>query len=88
MFEGLRRNDEGNNVFANLKKMLEKKSLLGVGCPAHILDNCSHHGAERMDTDIENIISKIYQYFHIYIVRTKHLKEYCEFAEVEYSSLS
>lgn len=86
MFGGLKRNEEGNNVFANLKKMLEK-SLIGVGCPAHILNNCVHHGAERMDIDIENIINKIYQYFHIYTVRTEKLKEYCEFAEVEYRKL-
>lgn len=40
-----------------------------------------------MYTDIENIINKIYLYFHIYTVRTKQLKEYCEFAEVEYRKL-
>lgn len=85
MFGGLKRNEEGNNVFAHLK-MLEK-SLIGVGCPAHILNNCVHHGAERMEIDIENIINKIYQYFHIYTVRSEKLKEYFEFAEVEYRKL-
>ena len=84
MFGGLKHNEEGKNVFTNLKKMLEKKLLIGVGCPAHIFSNYVHYGAERMDIDIENIINKIYQYFHIYTVRTEQLKEYCEFDEVEY----
>ena len=84
MFGVLKHNEEGKNVFTNLKKMLEKKLLIGVGCPAHILNNCVHHGPERMDIDIRNIINKIYQHFHIYTVRTEQRKEYCEFAEVEY----
>ncbi|XP_076807661.1 uncharacterized protein LOC143450824 [Clavelina lepadiformis] len=47
MFGGLRRNEQGNNVFAKLKKMLNP-SLIGVGCSAHVLNNCIHHGAERL----------------------------------------
>ena len=58
MFGGLRRNEQGNNVFAKLKKMLNP-SLIGVGCSAHVLNNCIHHGAERMNIDIENNINKI-----------------------------
>ena len=38
MFGGLRRNQQGNNVFARLKKMLNP-SLIGVGCLAHVLNN-------------------------------------------------
>ena len=74
MFVGLRRNEQGNNVFAKLKKMLNP-SLIGVGCSAHVLNNCIHHGGERMNIDIENNINKIYQYFSIYTVRTEQLKE-------------
>ena len=76
MFGGIRRNEQGNNVFANLKKMLNP-SL-----------NCIHHGAERMNIDIENNIIKIYQYFSIYTVRTEQLKEYYEFANCEYKRLA
>ena len=83
MFGGLRRNELGNNVFAKLKKTLSA-SLIGVGCPAHVLNNCIHYGAERMSIDIETIINKIYQYFSIYTVRTVKLKGYSVFAEVEY----
>ena len=85
-FGGLRRDADGNNVFANLKRLLHA-SLIGVGCSAHILNNCIHHAAERMSVDIENIIFKIYQYFHIYTVRTEKLKEYCEFVDIEYRTL-
>lgn len=31
----------------------------------HVLNSCVHHGADTLDVDIENIIFKIYQYFHI-----------------------
>ncbi|CAM2113191.1 unnamed protein product [Caretta caretta] len=87
MFGGLQLDEDGKNAFANLKKLLQKRTLIGVGCPAHILNNCVHHAAERMNVDIENIIFKIYQYFHVYTVRTKRLKEYCEFVDVEYRKL-
>jgi hypothetical protein len=83
-FGGTRRDEGGNNVFAHLKRLLQNKTLIGVGCPAHILNNCVHHGADRLNVDIENIIFKIYQYFHIYTVRTESLKEYCDFVDVEY----
>ena len=59
MFGGLRRNEQGNNVFAKLKEMINP-SLIGVGCSAHVLNKCIHHGAERMNIDIENNINKIY----------------------------
>ena len=64
MFGRLRRNKKGNNVFAKLKNMLNP-SLIGVGCSAHVLNNCIYHEAERMTIDIENNINKIYQYFSI-----------------------
>ena len=83
MFIGLRRNEQGNNVFAKLKKMLNP-SLIGVGCLAYVLNNCIHHGAERMNIEIENNNNKIYQYFSIYTSETEHLKVYCEFANCEY----
>ena len=53
MFGGLRRNEQGNNVFAKSKKMLNLL-LIGVGYSAHDLNNCIHHGAEKMQIDIEN----------------------------------
>ena len=79
MFGGLRRNEQGNNVFAKLKKMLNLL-LIGVGCSAQVLNNCIHHWAERINLDIENTINKIYSYFSIYTVRTEQRKEYYKFA--------
>ena len=86
MLGGLRRNEQGNNVFAKLRKMLNA-SLIGFGCSAHVMNSCIHHGAERMNIDIENNINRIYQYFSIYTIRTEQLKEYCEFANCEYKRL-
>ncbi|KAG8146513.1 hypothetical protein E2320_013667 [Naja naja] len=79
--------DEARTVFAQLKKALQRETLIRVYCPAHILHNCIHHGADALEVDVENIILKIYQYFNIYTVRTESLQEYCEFVEVEYKRL-
>lgn len=87
MFGGIRRDCEGRNVFAKLKKDLHNESLIGVGCPAHILNNCVHQAADTLEIDVENIIFKIYQYFHIYTVRTEQLKEYSQFVDIEYKKL-
>ena len=62
-------------------------SLIRVGGPSRVLNNCIHHGAERMNIDIENNINKIYRYFSIYTVRTEQPKEYCEFVNCEYKRL-
>ncbi|KAH1179672.1 hypothetical protein KIL84_005722 [Mauremys mutica] len=40
-----------------------------------------------MNVDIENIIFKIYECFHIYSAQTEQLKEHCEFVDVEYRKL-
>ncbi|XP_070807004.1 uncharacterized protein [Pituophis catenifer annectens] len=87
MFGELRQDEEARTVLAKLKKSLQRETLIGVYCPAHILHNCIHHGADALEVDVENIILKIYQYFHIYAVRTEPLHEYCEFVEVEYKRL-
>jgi hypothetical protein len=85
-FGGVRRQADGNNVFAKLQRMKSNANLaplVGIGCPAHVLNNAVHP-----DTlDIESIIVKIYNYFSIYTARTEQLKEYCEFVEVEYRQL-
>ena len=52
-FGGIRRR-RGNNVFTHLKS--EVPGLVGVGCPAHILNNWLHHGVNQMSLDLESII--------------------------------
>lgn len=74
-------------MFANMKRSLQNKTLVGVGCPAHILNKCVQYGADTLDVEIENNMFRIYQYFHIYTVRTENLKEYCEFVDIEYRRL-
>ena len=83
-FGGIHRK-RGNNVFTHLKS--EVPALVGVGCPAHILNNCLHHGVNQMSLDLESIIYKTYQHFSIYTVRTEQLKDYCVFVEIEYKKL-
>ena len=58
LFGGIRRNEQGNNVFTKLKKMLNP-SLIRVGCSAHVLTNYIHHEAERINIGIEKNIHKI-----------------------------
>ncbi|XP_032991851.1 uncharacterized protein LOC117038958 [Lacerta agilis] len=87
MFGGMQQDSEGRSVFAKLKSELDNKTSIGVGCPAHILNNCVHQAADALDVDVESIIFKIYQYFHIYRVQTEQLKEYCEFVDTEYKKL-
>lgn len=73
-FGGLRRGD--GNVFANLKRSVNT-NLIGIGCPAHILNKCIQHGADRLS----------FNFFSIYTVRTEALKEFADFSEVEYRHL-
>ncbi|XP_032089989.1 uncharacterized protein LOC116519975 [Thamnophis elegans] len=87
MFGDIGQEEEARAVFTRLKKSLQRETLIGVHCPAHVLHNCIHHGADALEVDVENIILKIYQYFHIYAVRTEPLQEYCDFVEVEYKQL-
>ena len=68
MFGELRRNEQGNSVFAKLKKMSNPLLMGTIGCSAHVLNNCIHYGAKRMNIDIESNINKINQYFSIYTV--------------------
>ena len=79
-FGGLTRKKD-NNVFSRLQNDLP--NLIGVGCPAHVLNNCLHHGTNQMSIDVESIIYKTNQYFCIYTVRTEELKNYCDFVDVE-----
>lgn len=87
-FGGINRKDgkNGKNVFSQLKVML-KKPLVGLGCPAHVLHNCIQHGADLMPVDVEAIVLKVFNYFAVYTVRTEALKDFCEFVDVNYQQL-
>jgi hypothetical protein len=47
---------------ANLKNII-KPSLICVGCPAHVLNNCIQQGTDTLEIDIESIVLKVYSYF-------------------------
>ncbi|XP_060835436.1 uncharacterized protein LOC132929545 [Rhopalosiphum padi] len=75
-----------NNVFSILNNNL-KTNIFGVGCAAHILHNAMQSSADVLPIDVEIIVNKIFQFFHIYTVRVEHLKEFCEYANVEYKNI-
>lgn len=84
-FGGVKRGGT-NNVFSRLKNSLGRE-INGIGCAAHIVHNCVQHGVDNLPIDIEALVVKIYKHFHIYTVRVTKLKEFCEFADVEYQKL-
>jgi hypothetical protein len=75
-----------NNIFHKLKVEIGK-DIEGIGCPAHILHNTVSTAADRLSTDVEAIVGKIFNYFSIYTIRTEKLKDLCEFVNVTYKSL-
>ncbi|KMQ89919.1 hypothetical protein RF55_10387 [Lasius niger] len=75
-----------SNVYAKLKGRLQKQ-IIGVGCPAHIINNTVHKGCDNFSIDIESIVMKIYNYFSVFTVRTEALKDFCQESDVEYSKL-
>lgn len=84
-FGGLKRK-KGDNVHTILQSNLDK-SLLGIGCVAHIVHNSAHSAMNSIPIDIEGFVSKIFSYFHIYTVRVERLKDFSEFVGQEYSKI-
>jgi len=58
-----------------------------MGCFAHIIYNAIRQAADSLPIDVESIVCKIYGYFHIYTIRVESLKEFCDFADVQYNDL-
>ncbi|KAL4100734.1 hypothetical protein QTP88_020768 [Uroleucon formosanum] len=84
-FGGLQRKGK-NNVFIKLKETLNRE-ILGMGCYAHIIHNSIQCASDCLSIDIESIVCKIFGFFHIYTVRVENLKEFCDFADVQYKDL-
>lgn len=76
----------GENIYTQLQSALER-SIAGIGCGDHILNNSIHHALELFGVDIDNIIFKIHQHFSIYTVRVSTLKEFCDDAHENYQNL-
>jgi hypothetical protein len=58
-----------------------------VGCAAHIVHNAMQTAADCLPLDIASTVGKIYQHFHIYTVRVKKLKDFCDFVDMEYKNI-
>jgi len=43
--------------------------------------------ADVLPVDVEIIVNKIFQFFHIYTFLVENLKEFCEYANVEYKNI-
>ena len=82
-FGGARRLGK-SNTFVKLQSCLNRNDLLGLGCNTHMLHNAMQTVSDCLPVDEQHIVFKIYQYFSIYNVRVESLKNFCEFAEVEY----
>jgi hypothetical protein len=76
-----------NNVFAKLTTSDLKINIRGIGCAAHILHNALRTSADILPVDVEAVVNKIFQYFHIYTVRVEELKEFCDFVDIEYKQV-
>lgn len=75
-----------NNVHTKVQAEL-KKSIIGLGCCAHVLHNAIQCAADSLPIDVEAITVKLFGYFHISTVRVEKLKEFCEFADVQYQDI-
>lgn len=75
-----------NNLFCKLSASTDK-TLIGIGCMAHIVNNCINNAADSLPIDAEVVIVKLFKFFHIYTVRVAELKDLCEFIDVEYRNL-
>ncbi|GBM60523.1 hypothetical protein AVEN_260008-1 [Araneus ventricosus] len=84
-FGGVKRAGQ-KNVFHRLKNSLGRE-INGIGCGAHIVHNCVQTAVDSLPIDIEALLVKIYKYFHIYTIRVTKVKEFCEYAEIQYRKL-
>lgn len=80
---GGRQRQGKQNVFTRLRDNL-KESLIGVGCPNHILNNAVHKGCDTLPVDMEMLILKVYNYFSVFTVRTEELKDFCYFIDEDF----
>ena len=63
------------------------RTLIGIGCGAHIIHNAIKTAADCQPIDLECITAKIYSHFYIYSVRVESLKEFCAEVGTEYHKL-
>ncbi|KAH9628547.1 hypothetical protein HF086_001154 [Spodoptera exigua] len=74
-----------NSVFQKLKE--ENNHIFKANCYCHVVNNCVKYALKGLDVDIESIVIKIYNEFSSSALKTKKLKECCEFSQIEYKEL-
>ena len=84
-FGGVKRRGH-DNVFYKVKDNI-KRDLVGIGSTIHIVHNCLQHAVDTLPVSVESLVVKSYKFFHIYSVRVSELKEFCDFAYVEYKRI-
>jgi hypothetical protein len=67
--------------FYKLKSKLNR-TLIGVGCSYHIINNAVQCAADTLPMDVQAVIEKLYQHLYIYT-----LKGFCEFLNTEYKTV-
>jgi hypothetical protein len=77
---------EKNNVFHKLKSKLNR-TLIGVGCSSHMINNAIQCAAGTLPMDVQTVIEKLYRHFYIYTVRVHTLKGFCDFLNTEYKTV-
>ncbi|CAH1971283.1 unnamed protein product [Acanthoscelides obtectus] len=84
-FGGMRRKGV-NNLFSKLNAS-RGKPVIGIGCVAHIFNNCLQNATDVLPIDVEVIAVKIFKHFYISTVRVEKLKQFCDFVDVEYKKM-
>jgi hypothetical protein len=76
------------NVFSFLNKSL-KNNICGIDCAAHVWHNAMQSSADTLPIDLKSIVPK--QDFpvlsYIYTVRVENLKEFYDFANIEFKNI-
>ncbi|XP_041840401.1 uncharacterized protein LOC121639304 [Melanotaenia boesemani] len=74
-----------NSVFQKLKE--KNGDILKANCVAHIVHNSAKHAGDRLNIDIEMVVSKIYSHFASSAKRTEELKSVFNFVAEDYQSI-
>jgi saccharopine dehydrogenase-like NADP-dependent oxidoreductase len=80
-FGGRKRKGKYNLCFKMQENTLN--NLIGIGRPAHVIHNAVQTAVDCLPIDLQLIIKKIYQHFHIYWVRVEELKSFCEVTPIQ-----
>lgn len=62
------------------------KTLIEIGCGAHVLHNVAKQATDCLPVDFECKIVKMYSFFYIYSIRVESFKEFCPEVDIEYNT--